>query len=287
MTTGQCGPRCAACARSMKRSRGVLGELNLVPYPSHRHEHRESSCSRRSAVVTACPPSTPRAPPTARGVGPRIRTQPPPLNLTVNVSLNGFTVAASRRRAQDEATGTLRRCQGRGTSCPGRSWAEYMRKVKGHLPRRGQDHPPGQPDVPYELITKTMDNRAPGREWQGHVPGVTRPRGSVKTSRARKPARRSSRSSASWSSTRGGPVPQHHGDVDMMTILLVFCSRAGRSGGQHPVQRECEPPRSSTQLQLAEALRIQVTPSAHHRRRRRRRTSRRGFGRSLTTRSWA
>ena len=84
---------------------------------------------------------------------------PPPLNLTVNVSANGFTIAGSGAVIRNKDTGQVPTVP-KETSATDLPWVklqETIAEIKGQFPDEHNVIIMANPEVTYDKIIKTMD----------------------------------------------------------------------------------------------------------------------------------
>src|SRR5262249_48659547 len=80
-------------------------------------------------------------------------------NLTINVSMNGFTVGASGGIIKNEATGTVPTVprDPTATELPWRKLEDFVRKIKDTYPDEHNIILQANPHVTWDLMVKTMD----------------------------------------------------------------------------------------------------------------------------------
>src|SRR2546429_126022 len=134
------------------------GELNLVPYLDI-VTNVVIFLLASVTYITALSNVNASAPTYGTGVGSAEAQGPPPLNLTVNVSEAGFTIAASGGVLKNEVTGTLPTVpKDTGTAeLPYKKLADFVRKIKDQYPDEHNIILTANPEVSYDLVVRTMD----------------------------------------------------------------------------------------------------------------------------------
>jgi biopolymer transport protein TolR len=131
------------------------GEINLVPYldiVTNVVIFLLASMTTYSLALSNVNVSSP-----TYGVG-EASEGPPPLNLTLTVTQNGFTIAASGAVLQS-TTGTLPTIP-RDPAAKELPWdklTQKAREIKDAYPNESTVTIGANPDIPYELLVKTMD----------------------------------------------------------------------------------------------------------------------------------
>jgi len=134
------------------------GELNLVPYLDI-VTNVVIFLLASVTYITALSNVNASAPTYGTGVGSAESSGPPPLNLTVNISDNGFTIAASGGVLKNEATGALPTVpkDSGAAELPWKKLSDFVKKIKDQYPDEHNIILTANPEISYELVVKTMD----------------------------------------------------------------------------------------------------------------------------------
>ncbi|HJZ86958.1 MAG TPA: biopolymer transporter ExbD [Polyangia bacterium] len=174
MTTAQLRNKMRRLREEREEAAEESGEINLVPYLDI-VTNVVIFLLASVTYITALSNVNASAPTYGTGIGTSEATGPPPLNLTVNVSLNGFTIAASGGVLKNEATGTVPTVPKDPATAdlPWQKLADFVRKIKDQYPDEHNIILTGNPEVPYEMMVKTMDTVRQDPEGKLMFPDVT------------------------------------------------------------------------------------------------------------------
>jgi biopolymer transport protein ExbD len=132
------------------------GELNLVPYLDIVTNVVMFLLASVTAVQSLSNVNT--TAPAYGSSSPGESSGPPPLNLTINISMNGFTVVGSGGVLKNDA-GTVPTVpkDTNGSELPWKKLQTFIHKIKEQFPDEHNIILTANPEVPYDLVIQTMD----------------------------------------------------------------------------------------------------------------------------------